>query len=175
MLFLFLSGFGLATYDLFKHEIYLDDSISFSLFFQLALGLRAWRSRIVGLFAKDVAALLFDHLVTPSGTKIAHEAADLAKYAGATQSDVMPVLAKLGEERILRSVEGSGGRDSRYEIFHDVLAEPVLAWKASHETSRALEAAAEVEKILADSMASVLGVDLPVRGETKISQRWDKG
>jgi WD40 repeat protein len=95
---------------------------------------------------KDVAALLFDHLVTPSGTKIAHEAADLAEYAGTGQSDVMPVLAKLGEERILRSVEGSGGRDSRFEIFHDVLAEPVLAWKAGHETSRALEAAAAVAR-----------------------------
>jgi len=95
---------------------------------------------------KDVAALLFDHLVTPSGTKIAHEAADLAKYAGTSQADVTPVLATLGEERILRSVEGSGGRDSRYEIFHDVLAEPVLAWKASHETSRTLEAAAAVAR-----------------------------
>jgi WD40 repeat protein len=92
---------------------------------------------------KDVAAALFDHLITPSGTKIAHEASDLAEYAGTTTPEVMPVLTKLGEERILRSVEGSGGRDSRYEIFHDVLAEPILTWKAGHETSRALEAASE--------------------------------
>jgi WD40 repeat protein len=90
---------------------------------------------------KDVAAALFDHLITPSGTKIAHEASDLAEYAGTTTREVMPVLTTLGEERILRSVEGSGGRDSRYEIFHDVLAEPILTWKASHETGRALEAA----------------------------------
>ena len=92
---------------------------------------------------KDVAAALFDHLITPSGTKIAHEASDLAEYAGTTTREVMPVLTKLGEERILRSVEGSGGRDSRYEIFHDVLADPILSWKASHETSRTLEAATE--------------------------------
>jgi WD40 repeat protein len=90
---------------------------------------------------KDVAAALFDHLITPSGTKIAHEASDLAEYAGTTTPEVMPVLTTLGEERILRSVEGSGGRDSRYEIFHDVLAEPILSWKAGHETGRALEAA----------------------------------
>ena len=90
---------------------------------------------------KDMAASLFDHLITPSGTKIAHEASDLAEYAGTTTREVMPVLTKLGEERILRSVEGGGGRDSRYEIFHDVLAEPILSWKAGHETSRALEAA----------------------------------
>src|SRR5207247_1633183 len=31
---------------------------------------------------KDIAAALFDHLITPSGTKIAHEASDLAEYAG---------------------------------------------------------------------------------------------
>ena len=92
---------------------------------------------------KDVAAALFDHLITPSGTKIAHGASDLAEYAGTTTREVMPVLTKLGEERILRSVEGSGGRDSRYEIFHDVLAEPILSWKAGHETSRALEAASQ--------------------------------
>jgi len=48
---LFLSGLGSATYDLFKHEIYVDNSISFFLFFQAALGLRGWRSHIVGLFA----------------------------------------------------------------------------------------------------------------------------
>ena len=126
---------------------------------------------------KDVAALLFDHLVTPSGTKIAHEAADLAKYAGTTQADVMPVLAKLGEERILRSVEGSGGRDSRFEIFHDVLAEPVLAWKSGHETSRALEAAEDVARkrhrrlILVASLSAVALVVLAGLTAFAFSQR----
>jgi WD40 repeat protein len=95
---------------------------------------------------KDLAASLFDHLITPSGTKIAHEASDLAGYAGTSDSDVMPVLEKLGDERILRSVEGSGARDSRYEIFHDVLAEPVLAWKAAHETQRALDASSALAR-----------------------------
>ena len=31
---------------------------------------------------QDVAARIFNHLVTPSGTKIAHGAGDLAEYAG---------------------------------------------------------------------------------------------
>jgi WD40 repeat protein len=109
---------------------------------------------------KDVAALLFDHLVTPSGTKIAHEVEDLAKYAGTTAAEVMPVLTKLGDERILRSVEGSGGRDSRYEIFHDVLAEPVLAWKAGHETNRALEAASALARRRHRRLALVAGVSV---------------
>ena len=37
---------------------------------------------------RDIAALLFDHLVTPSGTKIAHEASDLAQFAAAPEDDV---------------------------------------------------------------------------------------
>ena len=32
---------------------------------------------------KDVAARLFNHLVTPSGTKIAHEVSDLADFGEA--------------------------------------------------------------------------------------------
>jgi WD40 repeat protein len=88
---------------------------------------------------QDVAARMFDHLVTPSGTKIAHGAGDLARYARTAEGDILPVLGKLGNERILRSVAGNGADGSRYELFHDVLAEPVLAWKAAHETDSELE------------------------------------
>ena len=49
------------------------------------------------------------------------------------------MLTKLGDERILRSVAADGEHDSRYEIFHDTLAEPVLAWKAAHEAQRELD------------------------------------
>ena len=82
---------------------------------------------------------MLDHLVTPSGTKIAHGVGDLAKYAGTAEKELLPVLTKLGDERILRSVAADGERDSRYEIFHDTLAEPVLAWKAAHETQSELD------------------------------------
>jgi WD40 repeat protein len=96
---------------------------------------------LIGLTSgeKDVAARLFDHLVTPSGTKIAHQVGDLAKYAGVEETDVLPVLVKLGSERILRSVAAEGTSGYRYEIFHDVLAEPVLAWKAGHDAQRELD------------------------------------
>ncbi len=104
---------------------------------------------LTGLTAeeKDLVARMLDHLVTPSGAKIAHEVVDLAEYAGAPESDVLPVLAKLGNERILRSVSGNGRRRPGYEIYHDVLAEPVLAWKAGHEIQREREReAAEAER-----------------------------
>ena len=88
---------------------------------------------------QDIAARMLDHLVTPSGTKIAHRVGDLAKYAAAPEAELLPVLTKLGDERILRSVAADGERDSRYEIFHDTLAEPVLAWKAEHESQGELD------------------------------------
>ena len=91
---------------------------------------------------KDVAARLFNHLVTPSGTKIAHEVSDLADFGQAPSGEVSPVLETLAGRRILRSLEEGEGR--RYEIFHDVLAQPVLAWRTRHRTER------EVERELAE-------------------------
>ncbi len=82
---------------------------------------------------KDVAARLFNHLVTPSGTKIAHELSDLADFGGVAGDELSPVLTTLTERRILRSLEEGG--EVRYEIFHDVLAQPVLAWRARHGPS----------------------------------------
>ena len=87
---------------------------------------------------RDVAASLFDHLVTPSGTKIAHEAADLAQFARAGEDDVRGVLAVLGDHRILRTDESG-----RWEIFHDVLATAVRGWKTRHESERAVRLAKE--------------------------------
>jgi WD40 repeat protein len=89
---------------------------------------------------QDVAATMFDHLVTPSGSKIAHRPGDLAQYAAVTEADVTPVLNALGRERIVRAVDGAGG-DERYEIFHDVLADGVLAWRARRELERDRERA----------------------------------
>ena len=86
---------------------------------------------------KDVAARIFNHLVTPSGTKIAHEVPDLADFGQVSEDELAPVLSTLSERRILRSVDEGGA--TRYEIFHDVLAQPVLAWRAEHEAERELE------------------------------------
>ncbi len=89
---------------------------------------------------QDVAATMFDHLITPSGSKIAHRPGDLAQYSAVREADVMPVLNALGRERIVRAVDGAGGGE-RYEIFHDVLADGVLAWRARRELERDRERA----------------------------------
>jgi WD40 repeat protein len=88
---------------------------------------------------KDVAARIFGHLVTPSGTKIAHDLGDLARYAGVDEAELEKVLRVLAEERILRPLAGEGADGRRYEIFHDVLAAAVLAWTTRYESERMLE------------------------------------
>jgi WD40 repeat protein len=77
--------------------------------------------------AQDAAARMFEHLVTPSGTKIAHRASDLAQFARLPPTAVAPVLGALGRERILRPLDDVEG--DRYEIFHDVLADAILDWR----------------------------------------------
>jgi WD40 repeat protein len=84
-----------------------------------------------------LAANVFEHLVTPTGSKIAHGVQDLARYARASHDEVQAMLGQLAAERIIRPVDDGGG-NGRYEIFHDVLAEGVLAWRAAFESQREL-------------------------------------
>ena len=104
---------------------------------------------------QDVAATMFDHLVTPSGSKIAHRARDLAQYAEVRESEVLPVLDALGRERIVRAVDGAGGGE-RYEIFHDVLADGVLAWRARRVIERDRERARKRQRRLVIVAAAAL-------------------
>jgi WD40 repeat protein len=90
---------------------------------------------------QEVAAALFLHLVTPSGTKIAYTLDDLTRYAGAAREDVAAVVARLEAERILRSVPAAAGGTERYELFHDVLAAAALDWQTRFAAQRS-EAAA---------------------------------
>jgi WD40 repeat protein len=87
---------------------------------------------------QDAAAAMYNHLVTPSGTKIAHRAGDLARYAAVDEHEATRVLERLASERIVRAGK-DGAAGSQYEIFHDVLADAVLAWRTRHEADRRLE------------------------------------
>jgi hypothetical protein len=83
---------------------------------------------------QDAASRVFHHLVTPSGTRIAHAAPDLAEYAELAEGEVESVLDKLSgaKIRILRPVAPPPDHPQmpRYEIFHDVLAPAILDWRA---------------------------------------------
>ena len=107
---------------------------------------------------RNVAADVFRYLVTPSGTKIAHGVDDLAEYASVDEQLLAPVLATLGRERIVRTVDGDGG-GARYEIFHDVLAEAVLAWRREQEVERERRRAERRHRRLAAvAITSLLGL-----------------
>jgi hypothetical protein len=92
---------------------------------------------------RDTAAALFHQLVTPSGTKIAHAVRDLAEYAHRPEPEVRELLEKLArpEVRIHRPVPPPPGEEgqTRFEIFHDVLAQSVLAWRVRHTAAQRIE------------------------------------
>jgi len=88
----------------------------------------------LGPAEQDVAATIFHHLVTPSGSKIAHTAGDLARYASLDEGQVRLVAGRLVAARVLRPVPGG-----RYEIFHDVLAQPVLDWSSRFSARQTAE------------------------------------
>ncbi len=96
---------------------------------------------------QDIAARVFHYLVTPSGAKIAHTIADLAKYAELPEAQLTHVLEQLcgGGDRILRPVAPPPDQPTtpRYEIFHDVLAPAILDWRTRYLQQQEL---AEVEK-----------------------------
>lgn len=94
---------------------------------------------LAGLPAKQrsVAARSIRYLVTPSGIKVAHTPRDLAEYADAPPPLVAVMLQSLCDLRLMRPLppeEGSG--EARFEVFHDLLAAPMLEWRAGFEARR---------------------------------------
>jgi WD40 repeat protein len=85
---------------------------------------------------QDAAERVVRQLVTPSGRKVSHEPSDLAEYADIDAVQLRRLLETLGRERIVRGVNGMQGLPTRYEIFHDVLGPPILAWRVEHQLRR---------------------------------------
>ncbi|MEN3281867.1 MAG: hypothetical protein V7607_3007 [Solirubrobacteraceae bacterium] len=79
------------------------------------------------------AAAAFRFLVTSSGRKIALSSEELRDFCDAEAAALEPALEHLERERILRPVP-SEERDgvARREIYHDVLAPPILDWRRRH-------------------------------------------
>lgn len=76
-----------------------------------------------------IAARFFDRLITIGGTKIALSLDELIRYAKADTTEVQQVLQQLQTKRLLRGVQSPTGT-TQYEIFHDVLAQAILAWQS---------------------------------------------
>lgn len=110
-----------------------------------------------------VAAAVFHHLVTASGTKIAYSAGDLADVSDQPVAAVRALLEALsaGRRRILRPVPPAAGSlgPPRYEIFHDVMGKAVLEWRRQYvaENRRRAESArlvAEREQARVDALVA---------------------
>jgi WD40 repeat protein/ABC-type dipeptide/oligopeptide/nickel transport system ATPase subunit len=91
---------------------------------------------------KDILAKLFQYLVTPSGTKYAYSISDLYTICVSeddeelefTELELITLLEKLasGKHRIicpLPPLPNQPAEARRFEIFHDVLAQPILNWR----------------------------------------------
>ena len=88
---------------------------------------------------RRLCATVFDRMVTPTGMKIALPAADLARFAEEDPEWVRSVLEKLthGPSRIIHSVSSPNNvKLVLFEIFHDVLARPILDWKREIEAQQ---------------------------------------
>jgi WD40 repeat protein len=86
---------------------------------------------------KDAAAAMYNFLVTPSGSKIAHRTRDLAGYAEIEEQEAADVLRQLAAERIVRA-SSENGAGTRYEIYHDVLADAIASWGARYRAERSV-------------------------------------
>jgi WD40 repeat protein len=89
---------------------------------------------------RAVAARMFHQLVTPSGARIVHSARDLAGYSDVSVEVAEPILEKLDERRILRTIDAAPGEKTpRFEIRHDVLASAVVEWSRKYDEQRRRE------------------------------------
>jgi hypothetical protein len=98
---------------------------------------------------QDAAADVFTYLVTPSGAKIAQSVEDLAAYTGRPPDEVLRVVHMLssGNRRILRPVPPRPGETGEgVELFHHVLALPVLEWRQRRTAVRAQSQARRAER-----------------------------
>jgi WD40 repeat protein len=113
---------------------------------------------------QDAAARLVRQLITSSGAKTSYSATDLADYTSIESGQLERLLGDLGQERIVRVVEGIAGGPPRYEVFHDILAAPLLAWRARHELERERVAARRERRRLWMLVAAAFGALLIVAG-----------
>jgi CHASE2 domain-containing sensor protein len=116
---------------------------------------------LAGLASKQraVAARTIRYLLTPSGIKVAHTSADLASYVELPEARVANTLERLCDLRIMRPLPPpEGSRQRRYEVFHDLLAEPLLEWRARFEAQRLRARARWLLAALSAAIAAALAV-----------------
>lgn len=96
---------------------------------------------------RDAMATVFKYLVSGGGTKIAYPVLELQENTGLNKSELTSVLDKLDKQRILRTVKAPNYSDVKgYEIFHDILALPILNWRTQYLQEKRLKQAEDIGK-----------------------------
>ena len=104
---------------------------------------------------RTTASACFRFLVTGSSPCVPQRAADLAEWTRRPPAQVAALLERLctGEGgRLLRAVADDQGR--WYELFHDVLADPIAAWRGQRDRDRH-ERRRRVTRVGAAALAAV--------------------
>ncbi len=108
---------------------------------------------------REVAARSIRYLVTQSGIKVAHTPSDLADYAESSVPLVGAMLESLCAQRLMRRLPPEEGKsEARYEVFHDLLAAPMLEWRADFEARRLRARMRWLLAALAAALAAAVGV-----------------
>jgi CHASE2 domain-containing sensor protein len=116
---------------------------------------------LAGLAPKQrlTAARAIRYLITPSGSKVAYTPSDLADYVDAPKANVAELLERLSELRIMRPLPpDEGSSERRYEVFHDLLAAPMLDWRAGVEAQRLAYRMRWLLAALSASIAAALSI-----------------
>src|SRR6185295_2344461 len=89
----------------------------------------------------QICSEMVRHLVTPSGTKFAQEERDLIEFAKAPAEEVRGVLKLLaGDSDSNRNLLRKFLNPEKYEIAHDILAQPILYWRLADVRKKEREA-----------------------------------
>jgi WD40 repeat protein len=104
--------------------------------------------------AAAAGALRF--LVTSGGSKIALTAAELSELAGIPETALAEPLEWLDQRRVLRRVASSQA-GPRYELFHDVLGDPVIEWRKHYEQQ--VEADRQAAQLKAEAAAKAARIE----------------
>lgn len=126
----------------------------------------------------DIAAKIFKYLVTPTGTKIAHNVDDLVRYINEERRStkevnprqVKSLLRKLSKNdsdiiRQVSSFPGDPESKERYEIFHDVLTSAVIDWRRQREQVRRFYTLLEEQEVVKQEIWKYIEEILDEKGE----------
>ncbi len=125
---------------------------------------------------RDAMATVFKYLVSAGGTKIAYPVLDLPETIGLNAGELISVLDKLDKQRILRTVKAPNHSDvKRYEIFHDILALPILNWRDRYLLEKTLKEEKEKGKQKAEEQIRhglLIGLGLAILGSFVGASGW---